>query len=313
MNQVYGRVQEAFMRGNIDHSLDNTNGLIEDRPSVSDEIGDRQGTSLEVGLQEKVRLHVGALKVVLGDLNRYKMSQSFIQDIFVVSHRKPSELLGVRQDGDELRNLSLRPQLVAHKEDGLMGQIVVRGKIPQSGRSHSLVLLVELDAPGRDQLAEVVSHQIPQVAIDRVRDVPATFFCLEAVVCWVLRQPSEEVSPCQIVDAVLEFTQGSRGDLGVEMVCQLASEGALDGEGLVEELLVEVLLFFGDHHAGDTAVIELRTAGTTDHLEEVGQWEVDVSLQVRVIELSTLYYDKSRREVDTPSQGTRSDEHLNLL
>jgi hypothetical protein len=48
-------------------------------------------------------------------------------------------------------------------------------------------------------------------------------------------------------------------------------------------------------------------------LEKIGQGEVDVPADFRIEEFSALDHDQASWEVNSPGQGARSDENLDLL
>ena len=60
-------------------------------------------------------------------------------------------------------------------------------------------------------------------------------------------------------------------------------------------------------------VIVTRSTSTTDHLEQISQWEINIALLLRIEELSAFDNDKTSREVHSPSESRCSDKHLNLL
>lgn len=55
-----------------------------------------------------------------------------------------------------------------------------------------------------------------------------------------------------------------------------------NGEGLVDELLVEVLLILLDHDHSDTFSVELRAASAAHHLKHIGHGEVDIAVSLCV-------------------------------
>lgn len=65
-------------------------------------------------------------------------------------------------------------------------------------------------------------------------------------------------------------------DLGVDVVCQLARQGGLDGEGLVQELFVKVLLGLVDHDDRHAVPVVLGPTSTAHHLKYVRDGIVDI-------------------------------------
>ena len=196
--------------------------------------------------------------------------------------------------------------------DRLMAQIVERAQLSKRGRRQRLILLVVLHAFCSLQLLDAVHDQALQVLVDGVRHVVRDVV-VEAVVGGVLRESAEEVGPGQVLEALLELLKSTAGDLGVQVVCDLAGEAALHWERLVKELLVEVLLLLGDENACDTAVVELRPARPANHLEEIGERKVHVPFEIRIVELGAFHDDEPCRKVHSPRQRARRDQHLNLL
>jgi hypothetical protein len=86
------------------------------------------------------------------------------------------------------------------------------------------------------------------------------------------------------------------------MVHQLILEGRLNWEGLIQELLVEVLLLFVDEDTGDTLLIKLGATCTTNHLEKVSQGEVNIAADFGVEEFCAFNDDQSRWEVHSPGK-----------
>lgn len=97
------------------------------------------------------------------------------------------------------------------------------------------------------------------------------------------------------------------------MVGQLGCKAALYGERFIEELLVEVFLLLLHKHTCNTTIIKPRPTRSSNHLEQISEWEVHVSLELRVKELSPLDDDQSGGEIDSPGEGRSRHENLDLL
>ena len=97
------------------------------------------------------------------------------------------------------------------------------------------------------------------------------------------------------------------------MVHQLILEGRLNWEGLIQELLVEVLLLFVDEDTGDTLLIKLGATCTTNHLEKISQGEVYIAAHFGVEEFCALDDDQSRWEVHSPGKCRGGNKYLDLL
>mmetsp|Transcript_29084 Transcript_29084/g.91049 ORF Transcript_29084/g.91049 Transcript_29084/m.91049 type:complete len:573 (+) Transcript_29084:1267-2985(+) len=133
------------------------------------------------------------------------------------------------------------------------------------------------------------------------------------VVGGVLQQPAVKVGPREEVDRVLLGADGARDHLGVDVIVELLVEARLDGEGLVQELLVEGLLWLVHEDDGDRLCVELRPAGAPHHLEHVRHREVDVPLRLAVVVLGPLDDDEVGGEVDAPREGRGADEDEDRL
>jgi len=164
LNDVHHRLglrEETLVGRNVDHTLEDSDRLIKHRLGVRDEVGDRQRAPFEVSLEQEVGLHVRALELVLGDLDRDQVRQSLVEDILVVPDGKPCELLGVRQDGQELIDRLVAVNFLAEHLDCLMAEIIEGGQVTEGRRSNDLVLPVVLDALGPEQLLEGLRDELP--------------------------------------------------------------------------------------------------------------------------------------------------------
>ncbi len=85
------------------------------------------------------------------------------------------------------------------------------------------------------------------------------------------------------------------------MVHNLILQTRLHWEWFIEEFLIEVLLLFLHENTGYTCFIELRTTSSSYHLKEICERKVDIATNFRIEELSTLYYNQSSWEVNSPS------------
>ena len=84
------------------------------------------------------------------------------------------------------------------------------------------------------------------------------------------------------------------------MVIDLFKKVGLDGERVVEIFAVEILfgLFYKD--ASDASVIELGTACSADHLQNVGHGEIHIAFLLGVVELGPFDDHETGWEVDPP-------------
>jgi hypothetical protein len=85
------------------------------------------------------------------------------------------------------------------------------------------------------------------------------------------------------------------------MVNDLLLQGRLDWERFVKELLVKVFLFFMNKDTCHTRFVETWTTSSSNHLEQVSQWEVYIATHLRVEELRALDHHKAGWEVHSPS------------
>lgn len=249
---------------------------------------------------------------MFGDSEGDQVGQGLVQNVFIVSYRETRKLLGIRQNLDQFVDLSPWLDIVSELLDGLVAQIVERSEISKGGRRQALGFFVIFNTFCSDKFVDGFLNQGIQVVVDHLGDIVHDIV-LQSVEGWVLRQTTEEVCPSEVVNAVLELLEGSTGDFSIQVIGELIRQAALYWERLIEELLVEVFLFLSDHHTSNTAVIHTRSTAPTNHLQKIGQREVDISLDTRVIILSSFDNDESCREVNTPGQRTRGHEHLNLL
>jgi len=81
-------------------------------------------------LEKQVSLDMRRLKVVLVHLEWDQMRERFIEHIFIVPDWKPSELLGLRQDVDQVCDASVFLDGLSQTGDCLVRQIVERGEVP---------------------------------------------------------------------------------------------------------------------------------------------------------------------------------------
>lgn len=91
----------------------------------------------------------------------------------------------------------------------------------------------------------------------------------QTIVAGVLGEATEKVGPCEVLDAVLFSGKGSSCDFGIQVVGYLGMQRRLNREGFIEELFVEVLFLFVDEDTSITVFIELGSASTADHLQEI--------------------------------------------
>lgn len=259
-------------------------------------------------LEKQVGLDVGTLQVVLVNWDRHQVCQGLVQDVFVVAYGESSKLLRLRKDVDDLIHGCFLEEASVELRDSDVRQVVEGAEVSKMGRLNRIIATIELDAACISKLQKVSVDESPEVGIDRVSIVT-----LELVKGRVLCESAEEVCPGEVVQTVLPLRESSRGDFCIQMICQLASQAALNREWLIKELLVEVLLLLRDHDACDTVVIEARSTCTTNHLEKIGEGEVNVALSLRIEELGSFDDDESGWEVDTPGQRRGRHQDLDLL
>lgn len=97
------------------------------------------------------------------------------------------------------------------------------------------------------------------------------------------------------------------------MIHDLILETRFHREWLVKELLIEILFLLRDEHTRETSLIKLRSTCSSNHLEKIGQGEVNVPADLRIEEFGALDHDQASWEVNSPGKGARRDEDLDLL
>eukprot|EP00754_Rhynchopus_humris_P049346 Rhum_TRINITY_DN8342_c0_g1::Rhum_TRINITY_DN8342_c0_g1_i1::g.27448::m.27448 len=305
--------QETVVRGDVDHGLDSTNGVVEHGLGVGDVVRDGQRLLREVCLQEQVCLDVRRVQLTRVHLERQRAREVRVQLVLVVSHGELRKLLCVGEKLQHVEQRRLVADALLEQRDGLMRQVVERRDAPDHGRDERVGVVVVvlgvrlLQALRRHQVAQHLLHDAAEEAGDG-RVVRG----LHAVVRGVLVEAAEEVRPREVVDRVLPLCDGACDDLGVDVLVKRLVQRRLDREGVVDELLVEGLLRLLDHDHSHTGGVELRTARPAHHLQHVGQREVDVALHLRVVELCALDDDKMRGEVDTPRERRGGHQDLQL-
>lgn len=112
---------------------------------------------------------------------------------------------------------------------------------------------------------------------------------------------------------MLELLNSSTCNLGSDIDSDLPSKRAFEWERLIQELFVKVLLLLRKEDTSDTIVIELRSTGSFDHLENISEWEIHISMQLSIIELHPFDDHKPCKEVDTPYHSAGGHQYLYLL
>ena len=92
--------------------------------------------------------------------------------------------------------------------------------------------------------------------------------------------------------------------------CRFPSLPGLDGEGFVEELLVEVFLDVVHQDDSHAALVVLRPAGPPHHLQYVRDGEVHVPRLLAVKVLRALHHHQVGGEIHPPGQGASGDQDL---
>jgi hypothetical protein len=88
--------------------------------------------------------------------------------------------------------------------------------------------------------------------------------------------------------------------LSIQMVGQDSQEFGLDRERLVQEALVEGLFNVVDKEHCHSLVVILWSTSATNHLQNICDWHVHVSLFLAVKNLSSFDNHQMRGEVDSP-------------
>jgi len=95
---------------------------------------------------------------------------------------------------------------------------------------------------------------------------------------------------------------GPRGNFGGKVVVERLPEMRLHWEWSIQELSIEILLRCMHQYHGDSAIIELRTASTSDHLQHICYREILVSPALTVEELGPFHNNEVGGQVDAPGQ-----------
>ena len=206
-----------------------------------------------LGVRRGVRLRV--------DGPREGRRELLVEAVLVVPHR---ELVELGRRAHELARFGGRPrvarpappQRLAREAHGFVVDVVVRRDGP-AGRgadaARGRVDAVDLDAP---RVGEVVEDDVREGREVLAHGVGV--FGLDAVVRRVLQHAPEEVRPREVVDGVEARLDHAARHLGAQVVVQALVQVALDGERLVEELFVKLVLRLVHQDARDALVVELR-------------------------------------------------------
>ena len=119
-----------------------------------------------------------------------------------------------------------------------------------------------------------------------------------------------DVCPGEVVDGVLLVLDGLGHDLGVEVVVKAVVQMGLDGQGLVQELLEEILLGVLTHEYALGVRVLGGSVGPAQHLEDVGDGVVVVGVELAVVELGVHDDDEVGLNGQRPHQ--RPSGHYNL-
>lgn len=84
----------------------------------------------------------------------------------------------------------------------------------------------------------------------------------------------------------------------------------LHGEGFIQKLLVKMLLLFLNKNCSDPLIIKLWPSCSTDHLQYIGNWKVDVAPGLSIEELCPFDNDEVCRKIDAPCKSTGCNQHL---
>jgi hypothetical protein len=108
---------------------------------------------------------------------------------------------------------------------------------------------------------------------------------LQVVIVRILRHPSVDIRPGEVIHRVLLVFNRLRHNLRVEMVMEAVVKMGLDGQRLVEELLEKVLLgVLAEKDALGVRVLG-GTVGPAHHLQDVRDGIVVVGVQLPVVVL----------------------------
>lgn len=229
--------EPARLGRRVDHGLEHADRLVEHGLEVGCIVADRQVESTEVALQQHVRLHERRVECGGVDRPSHRDVHLRIHLVFVVSHRQLGELVRECEHFEHLLRRRARLQSLGEDDHGLVVQVVEGCDLSHRERHDRARLLLLHDEAGSLEVVEHAHDELHQVLVQLLaRDI------LEAVVARVEQESSEEERPREVVEEVGHGSdRARRADLGVDVVVQLTEQAALDGEGRVEEVEVEVL------------------------------------------------------------------------
>jgi len=94
------------------------------------------------------------------------------------------------------------------------------------------------------------------------------------------------------------------------MVWKDSEQFGLDWERFVEEPLVEGLFYVVDEENSHSLVVVLRTSSTSNHLQDVCDWHINIALLLAVKNLGAFHHHQMRWEIHSPGQSRGRHQNL---
>ena len=192
-----------------------------------------------------------------------------------------------------------------------MFQIVAARDEAKFGRHNiglPIIWFVSLNAVGMSEVIEYIFNKFVQKLLDGLVVTTA-----EVVVVRIFQDPAEEEGPGYPLNAILTVVDLPSSYFCVHMVVQLLEQTWLYWEGVVQELSVEVFLWWLAVYHCHSPVVELRSACSSYHLQQVGWLEIYVFMRFWVEIFCAFDQDQSCREIDSPSQRRCCNHNLNKV
>ena len=310
-------LQVAELGQDVDRGLDDTDGLVEDGVLVSDVIRDGEVDAREVGLQQEegfdVRIPHGQTEVVT--FQREGGRELGVDEVFVVADWQLIVFRSSAHPAEDFLERGRRSGVLEQCADGLVRQIVVTHDLTH-GCWFDFAVGIERQTAGVGKLGHGVIDHINHVVVGSLLSRHAVvLLCrnLKTVVRRILVQTAEEKRPCQVVQSVLSCRDRLRGYFSTQVIVEHVVQRRLNWETGVKEVLVERLLAVLCEDACDSGSVELRSTGSTQHLQYIGEVHVLVAFNFGVEVLRAFDNDKMGRQVDTPGQRACGHKNLNLV
>mmetsp|Transcript_70197 Transcript_70197/g.198108 ORF Transcript_70197/g.198108 Transcript_70197/m.198108 type:complete len:1103 (-) Transcript_70197:287-3595(-) len=295
---------EPAARGDhVDEALEEPDGVLQDEALVRGEVRRDRG-AVEVRVQQELGLRVRVVQLVLLHPHAQGLGEAAERRLLPGADGHRVELRGRAEDVHEPAPLRALGDAPGEGLDGRVPDVVVRRDEPQVRRRQ---LHVALDAAAAEALEALDG------VLDDLGEVVAEVLvghALEPVVVRVLGEPPVVEGPGQPVHGVLLVLDGLHHDLRVHVVRHALVQVALDGERLVDELLVVLLLRVLRQQHAHARLVDPGPARAAHHLQHVVDGVVHVAV-LAAVELLRVHDDHEvRQHRHPPAQLLRGHDDL---